>query len=200
MRVGLYVILSGMLLSASVSAQTEAESSPSVFEGYIGESIWTLIWFMVLLLVLWRFAWKPILVSLNLRQEHIEREIADAEKMRTEAQKVLSEYHAKLSDADRQGREIINARIKEAEKQAMEVEQAKQREIEQMMARAEAELQRDRQDAEEALWQQAGEIVRQLGSEVFGKSLNEQDNQKLIDQAIAHLRSQTVETEMHHHS
>ncbi len=200
MRVGLYVILSGMLLSAPISAQTEAESSPGVFEGYIGESIWTLIWFMVLLLVLWRFAWKPILVSLNLRQEHIEREIADAEKMRTEAQKVLAEYHAKLSDADRQGREIINARIKEAEKQAMEVEQAKQREIEQMMRRAEAELQRDRQDAEEALWQQAGEIVRQLGSEVFGKSLNEQDNQKLIDQAIAHLRSQTVETEMHHHS
>ncbi|HDS83651.1 MAG TPA: ATP synthase F0 subunit B [Phycisphaerales bacterium] len=200
MRVGLYVILSGLLLSASVSAQTEAESSPSVFEGYIGESIWTLIWFMVLLLVLWRFAWKPILVSLNLRQEHIEREIADAEKMRTEAQKVLSEYHAKLSDADRQGREIISVRVKEAEKQAMEVQQAKQREIEQMMRRAEAELQRDRQDAEEALWQQAGEIVRQLGREVFGKSLNEQDNQKLIDQAIAHLRSLTVETEMHHHS
>lgn len=176
---------------ASETAE-EVSAPPSVFEGYFGESIWTLVWFFVLLVVLWRFAWKPILAGLTSRQEHIERQIADAEKMRTEAKKVLAEYHSKLSDADRQGRDIISAKIKEAQKQALEVEQAKRREIDQIKQRAEADLERERMEAEEALWQQAGEIVRQLGAEVFGKTLDAQDNQKLIDEAIAKLRRQNA--------
>lgn len=194
MRVVILIAVAGLLWAvvptAAAAAPTEGESSPSVFEGYFGESIWTLVWFFVLLLVLWKFAWKPILAGLNLRQEHIEKQISDAEKARAEAQKVLAEYHAKLSDADRQGREIISAKIKEAEKQAMEVEHSKQLQIEQMLERAETEIERERLSAEDMLWQQAGEIVLQLGEEVFGKSLNEQDNRKLIGEAIDRLRSQ----------
>lgn len=197
MRVRLFIVMLwlAMVLAAPAMASEAAEESstpPSVFEGYFGESIWTLVWFVVLLVVLWRFAWKPILLGLTSRQEHIERQIADAEKTRTEAKKVLAEYHGKLSDADRQGREIISAKVKEAEKQAIEVEHVKQREIDQMKHRAEADLERERLEAEEALWQQAGEIVRQLGAEVFGKSLDAQDNQKLIDAAIAKLRQQNT--------
>lgn len=194
MRVSLLIAVAGLLASIpsalAVAAPAEGESSPSVFEGYYGESIWTLVWFAVLLLVLWRFAWKPILASLSLRQEHIEKQISDAEKARTEAQKVLADYHAKLADADRQGREIISAKVKEAEKQALEVEHAKQLQIEQMLERAEAEIERERQVAEEQLWKEAGRIVQQLGEDVFGKTLNAQDDQKLINDAISRLRMQ----------
>jgi F-type H+-transporting ATPase subunit b len=109
----------------------------------------------------------------------------------------LAEYQAKLADADRQGREIINARVKEAQSRAMEVQQAAQREIEQMKLRAEAELQRERQEAEDALWEQAGEIILQLGKEVFGKALDEEDNRRLIEQAIDRLRSQPANVETH---
>ena len=196
MRAGIIHLVMGLLLCiasplwASEAAE-EVKKTPSVFDGYFGESIWTLVWFFALLAVLWRFAWKPILAGLTSRQEHIERQISDAEKTRAEAKKVLSDYHGKLSDADRQGREIIGARVKEAEKQALEVEHVKQREIDQMKLRAEADLERERLEAEESLWQQAGDIVRQLGAEVFGKSLDAQDNQKLIDEAIATLRTKS---------
>ena len=197
MRVRLYSVMLWLTLAVAApalasEAAEESSKTPSVFEGYFGESIWTLVWFFVLLVVLWRFAWKPILAGLTSRQEHIERQIADAEKTRAEAKKVLAEYHSKLSDADRQGRDIISAKIKEAQKQALEVEQLKQREIDQMKQRAEADLERERLEAEEALWRQAGEIVRQLGAEVFGKTLDTQDNQKLIDEAIAKLRQQSA--------
>jgi F-type H+-transporting ATPase subunit b len=185
---------------AAAEAAADSAHKPGVFDGYIGESIWTLVWFLVLLAVLWKFAWKPILSSLNLRQEHIERQISDAEKMREEAKKVLAEYHAKLSDADRQGREIISARVREAEKQAIEVEHAKQQEIEAMKTRAEVELERERLDAEEYLWQQAGQIILQLGSDVFGKTLDAQDNQKLIDEAIGRLRSPSGDPDNVSHS
>jgi F-type H+-transporting ATPase subunit b len=195
MRVGIIIAVMGLLMQGAApllasEAAAEGETTPSVFEGYFGESIWALVWFFALLAVLWKFAWKPLLAGLVLRQEHIERQLTDAEKTRAEAKKVLEDYHAKLSDADRQGRDIISSRVKEAEKQAHEVEVVKRQEIEQIKERAELDLQRQELEAQEALWQQAGEIVRQLGSEVFGRSLTEQDNQKLIDEAIAKLRSQ----------
>lgn len=175
---------------ASEEVVSEENGSTSVFEGYYGEAIWTLIWFFVLLAVLWKFAWKPLLAGLTGRQEYIEKQITDAEKTRGEAKKVLNEYHAKLADAERQGRDIISMRVKDAEKQAKEVAGENQREIEQMKARADVELERDRIEAEEQLWKQAGDIVRKLGEEVFGKTLDEKDNQKLIDEAIARLRNQ----------
>ena len=195
MRVRVYIAMLWLTLWTVVpalasEAAEESGQVPSVFEGYFGESIWTLLWFFVLLIVLWIFAWKPILGGLTSRQEHIERQIADAEKTRADARKVLAEYQGKLSDADRQGREIISAKVKEAQKQAMEVEHVKQREIDQMKQRAEVDLERERLEAEESLWLQAGDIVRQLGREVFGKALDSQDNQKLIDEAIAKLREQ----------
>lgn len=191
-----FLLCTAMPLFASEAA-AEAEKTPSVFEGYFGESIWTLVWFFVLLVVLWRFAWKPILAGLTSRQEHIERQIAEAEKTRTEAKKVLTEYHGKLSDADRQGREIIAARVKDAEKQALDVEHTKRKEIEQLKQRAEADLERERLEAEDSLWQQAGEIVRQLGAEVFSKRLDAEDDQKLINEAIAKLREQTSSPTKH---
>lgn len=178
------------VLAASEAAPVEEQAAPSVFEGYFGEAIWTLVWFFVLLIVLWKFAWKPLLAGLTSRQEHIEKQISDAEKIRKDAKKVLEEYDAKLADAERQGRDIISIRVKEAEKQAKEVVQQNLRDIEQMKLRADAELERDRIEAEDELWGQAGDIVRQLGQDIFGKSLNDADNQRLIDEAVNRLREQ----------
>ena len=175
---------------ASEGAAAEEQGSPNVFEGYYGEAIWTIVWFFVLLVVLKKFAWKPLLNGLKGRQEYIEKQISDAEKTRGEAKKVLDEYNAKLADADRQGKNIIAVRTKEAETEAQKVKQNAQRELEQKKVRAEADLERERIDAEESLWGQASDIIRHLGKEVFGKTLDDADNQKLIDEAVARLKEQ----------
>jgi F-type H+-transporting ATPase subunit b len=186
---GFLLILWSGLLSAPVWAQeAEAKSKPSVFDGHLGESVWALVWFGVLLVVLWKFAWKPLLAGLTGRQEYIEKQIGEAEKTRTEARKVLDEYGAKLADAERQGRLIISERVKDAEKLARDVQQKHQADIEQMKTRAQADLDRERIEAEEQLWSQAGEIVLRLGTEVFSKNLDDADNRKLIDEAIARLK------------
>ena len=158
--------------------------------GKPGEYVWTLVWFIILMIVLRKFAWKPMLAGLTSRTEHIEKQIDDAEKTRAEAKQVLEEYNAKLADAERQGRDIITARTKEAEKQAKDLRQKTQKELEQKKVRADADLQRERVEAEEELWDQAGDIVNRLGKEVFGKALDDTDNQKLIAEAIARLKSQ----------
>jgi F-type H+-transporting ATPase subunit b len=164
------------------------KAPPSVFTGSVMESIWTLIWFVLLIIVLWRVAWKPLLKALQARQDHIQKEIDDAEKSHKQAQQVLDEYRSKLADAERQGREIINQRVKQAQVEAKEVEIQNRQQIEHMKVRFDADIEREKIDAQEQLWQQAGEIVQKLGQEVFGKTLTDQDNQRLIQQAIERLK------------
>lgn len=188
MRGFLLILWSGMLSAPLRAQEAEGGSTPSVFEGHLGESVWALVWFAMLLLVLWKFAWKPLLAGLTSRQEYIEKQISEAEKTRTDARKVLDEYGARLADAERQGRLIISERVKDAEKLARDVQQKSQADIELMKTRAQADLDRERIEAEEQLWMQAGEIVLRLGTEVFSKNLDDTDNRKLIDEAIAQLR------------
>lgn len=187
---GLFLVWSCWAPVLANPAQTGAEEpeKEGVFTGYWGESLWTLIWFTVLLLVLWRFAWKPILAGLRSREEHIERQIAEAEKRRREAEQVLQDYRAQLADAERQGHEIITRRMQEAEEKAREIQTQTQKEIERIRLRMEADIERERAEAERQLWEQAAVIVRKLGREVFGKVLDEGDNQKLIQEAIERLR------------
>lgn len=194
MRIMTAVLLATCTLAVPVlfaeEVPQENGESAGIFSGDIAESAWTLLWFAILLIVLWKFAWKPMLAGLNSRTEHIEKQIDDAEKTRTEAKKVLEEYNAKLADAERQGRDIISARTKQAEQQAKEAHQKTQKELEEKKVRAEADLRRERNEAEDGLWDQAGDIVRQLGQDVFSKSLDDADNQKLINEAIARLKEQ----------
>jgi F-type H+-transporting ATPase subunit b len=177
-------------LAMEESGPHEAQEAgkEGVFTGYWGESFWTLVWFLALLAVLWKFAWKPLLAGLRGREEHIEKQISDAEKTKTEAKQTLDEYRAQLADADRQGREIITRRVKEAEEQAREVQAQSQKEIDRIKVRMEADIERERSEVEQDLWEQAGIIIQRLGSEIFKKTLDDADNRKLIEEAIARLR------------
>lgn len=174
--------------SAAAEEPMAEETSSGVFTGSYAEALWTLVWFVLLLVVLWALAWKPLLKGLQARQDHIQKQIDDAEKARKDSQVVLDEYRSRLSDAERQGREIINQRVKQAQVEAKEVENQSRQQIEQMKLRSEADMEREKVDAEEKLWGQAGEIIQKLGQEVFGKTLTDEDNQRLIQQAIERLK------------
>ncbi|MBN2511917.1 MAG: F0F1 ATP synthase subunit B [Sedimentisphaerales bacterium] len=187
----LYFAVTAATLASEAAAPAEAEGheqAPSVFTGDWAESAWTLAWFALLLLVLWKLAWKPLLKSLSDRQNHIQKEIDDAEKSRKQAQQVLDDYRSKLADAERQGREIINQRVKQAQSEAKDVESQSRKQIEQMKIRFESDLEREKGDAQEQLWTQAGDIIQTIGQEVFGKALNDEDNKRLISQAIERLK------------
>jgi F-type H+-transporting ATPase subunit b len=180
--------LASEITPAAEGGSAAEGSPPSVFTGSWAESFWALLCFVILLFVLWRLAWKPLLKGLQARQDHIQKEIDDAEKNRKQAQQTLDEYRSKLADAERQGRDIINQRVKEAQVEAKEVESQNRKQIEQMKLRFESEVERGKIDAEEQLWRQAGEIIQKLGLGVFGKALDDQDNQRLIQQAVERLK------------
>lgn len=179
-------------LPAFGSESVPEGNPPGPFSGGLADSVWTVIAFVVLLLALWKLVWKPMLAGLNTRQEHIEKQISDAEETKKNASKVLTDYNAKLDDVGHEGKKIIAEYVKKAENQGREIIAKAGSEIEAMKLKAETGLERQRNEAQAQLWVHAGEIILKLGQDVLGKTIDEADNQKLIDQAVKRLSQEEI--------
>ena len=95
----LLVFLTGV---AVMAAETEQQvEQKGIFNGTFADSLWTVIAFMVLLVVLGKVAWKPLLNQLQARQDYIKQQIEDAQSTRKRAEALLDEYK-------QQGVEIVN--------------------------------------------------------------------------------------------
>jgi F-type H+-transporting ATPase subunit b len=179
----------------SHDAEVEEKGKIDVFSGYPGESIWTIVSFVVLLAVLWKLAWKPVLAGLQGREDFIAKQISDAEGVRKKAEEVLAEYHDKLADADREGKGIIARHTKTAEKESKEIADLTKKELEELRTRLKTEVEFERREAQSEFWDQAGDIVLELGKEVLGKSMDHADHDKLIDEAIVRLKEEEATQE-----
>jgi F-type H+-transporting ATPase subunit b len=154
------------------------------------EALWTLISFAALVAVLWKFAWNPLLASLRGREEFISKQLADAEEVRKKAEVVLAEYNEKLAGADCEGKGIIARHTKTAEKESKEIADLSKKEIDELRTKLKAEIEYERREAQSEFWDQAGDIVLELGKEVLGKSMDHADHDKLIDEAIVRLKEE----------
>ena len=193
MRMGVYFIIIIVLsLGASVFASSEAasEEPQSLFSGSLSDAIWTVLAFVILLLVLWRLAWKPMLAGLNTRQEYIEKQISDSEETKQKAGDVLADYRAKLANVETEGKGIIKTHVNRAEKEAKEIVSSAREESEAMKLKMELDIERARSVAQSELLDEAGSIVLRLGEEVLGRSMDDEDHNRLISQAIERLRQE----------
>ena len=97
----------GLVLAVPVWASEATEESPDIFSGTWGTAILTLAIFIVLLAVLGKWAWGPILSGLQKREEHIRRSIEEAEQARADGEKALQEYKEQLAQAQSEAQVII---------------------------------------------------------------------------------------------
>jgi len=195
MRVLLILFMAAGLCGAALGEDAPAvEEEPSPFSGSLADAVWTVVSFVALLLVLWRLAWKPVLAGLTGRREFIEKQLKDAEDTHKEARQVLSEYQDKLANADREGKGIIDTRRSEGEKEADRIMAEARKEADALRVRLEMDLERARKRAQSELLDEAGGIVLRLGEEILGRTLRDEDHEKLINQAIERIRENNEDT------
>jgi F-type H+-transporting ATPase subunit b len=167
---------------AAEGGQTAAEGGDrGLFSGTFGEAVWTVAAFVALLLVLGRFAWKPLLSQLKAREEHIQHQIDAANTARQQAERLLEQYKV-------QGLEIVQKAYDEAQRREAEMLERAQQELGLLKREAEGDIEHARQAALESLWQQAGEIVGQVSGEVLGRSVQGDDQQRLVREAVDKVR------------
>jgi F-type H+-transporting ATPase subunit b len=190
-KMRILIIASVFLLAAAVAVASEGQQNAAeqgVFSGTFADSLWTIIAFVLLLVVLGKFAWKPLLDGLKARQEHIQHEIRGAEAAKQQAEKLLDEYKQK-------GLQIIEQATKGAQRSQREIIEETQQETTLIRQRARDDIQHALTYASEHLWDQASEMIQAVGTEVLGRAVTAEDNQRLIHEAIEKIRASRVGTE-----
>jgi len=174
------VLLSCAPVWAKHAAEGEA-SAPSLFSGSIADSLWTVVAFATLAVVLGTVAWKPLLRALDARKGHIEQQLRSAEGSRQKAEQMIEDYR-------QQGQTMVRQATEEAQRHRQQTVEQTREEILAMRRRAHEEVESAQAAAMEELWKQTGEIVLRVSSEVLGRTLTPKDNQRLIDEAVTQIK------------
>ncbi len=149
-----------------------------------GLMIWTVICFLITLFVLKRFAFGPIQKMLDERRDRIRQSIAEAERARTEAHKLIEEHRGLMGQARRDAEEILAEarRVAESQRERVreETEADRQRRLEETRRQIEAETQR----ALEQIRAEVAELTLIATAKVTGKVLDAEDHRRLIEEAL----------------
>jgi len=178
------VLLCGLFCASPAYAAGDAHGekvNPLAFQADL--AFFTLVVFLVLLAVLWKFAWGPITAGLDKREQGIADNIARAEEAAEEAHKLTAHYEEKLASAA----EEVRGMIEEARRDA---EHTKQQIVDEAQAAASAEAERARREIETAkaaalkeLATRTTDFSLELAGQVLGREMSGDDHAQLISRA-----------------
>ncbi|CAM3968669.1 F0F1 ATP synthase subunit B [Alkalicoccus chagannorensis] len=143
-----------------------------------------LLAFFVLLLLLKKFAFGPIMDMMEKRENHVAEQISSAEKNREEAEKYLEEQREAIQQARVEAKEIVENSKKMSEQQAAEIVQNARDESARMKETAKQDIQNEKAQAISALREQVSTLSVLVASKVIEKELDEQDQEKLIEDTL----------------
>ncbi|MBM84100.1 MAG: ATP synthase F0 subunit B [Planctomycetaceae bacterium] len=152
-------------------------------------ALFSLIVFLIFVAVLKKFAWGPLMQGLDKRESKVRQDIADAEAARTKAEKALAEHEAKLSAVQDEVKEIIAEARRDAEHTKTEIIAAANKEAEAMKQRSLDDIERARDQALGTLFDHMAASVGDATEHVLGRALSGEDQDRLIEEALAQVGS-----------
>ncbi|MEO7802773.1 MAG: F0F1 ATP synthase subunit B [Ginsengibacter sp.] len=151
----------------------------------LGLIVWTLLAFLIVFFILKKFAWKPILKSLNDRENNISNSILSAEKVKLEMANLKSENEALLVKA-REERGIMLREAKETrDKIINEAKEQAKVEMNKVIADAQAAINQQKMAAITDLKNQVGNMVIEVSEKVLRRELNNKQEQESYIQQLA---------------
>jgi F-type H+-transporting ATPase subunit b len=174
-----------LLMTALPALAAEAEGEPSLFAGDLGNSVWTILIFVLVLIILGKFAWGPILKNLQSRESFIHDALAKAKADRDAAEARLKEYEERLATARAEATAIVDEGRRDAEVVKRKIEADAKHEGDKMIERAKREIHLATVSATSELYQLTAKLATDLAARVLGRELSAQDHERLIAEAIA---------------
>jgi F-type H+-transporting ATPase subunit b len=175
-----------MLLSLNLALIAE-EGGTSLVSVSPGLIFWTVITFVILLFVLKKVAWKPILTALEQREAAIRESLEKAEKAKEEAQKVLDENQANLAKAEEESKKIIEQSRAYAEKLKEQMMQESKQQAQKIVSDASEEIERKKESAFNELKNQIAEIAVQAAEKILKENVNKEINKKIVNDYISEI-------------
>lgn len=151
----------------------------------INQLIYSTIAFFILLFILSKFAFPPILGILDKRADTIRESLEKAEETRQEAERLLEEYKVQLAQAREEAQQIIEQSRNLGENMKKEIVDKANKEAKNMVERAQTEISLEREKALEELRKRVADLSIEVAAKVTKKALNQKDHIKLIEDYVA---------------
>ena len=155
-------------------------------------SFWTIVNFILLLILLRAFAWNPILSAIENREKKIQDSIDNADKAQEEAEKKFQEYKDLLEKGKKESVEIISQAKERAGKIKNEMLEKTDLETKSLLEKAKNEIALEREKAVKEIKARVADISIALASKMISKSVSPEEHRELINSSIKELGERKV--------
>lgn len=162
----------------------EASDQINLLNPELSIIILTWVSFFLLLFILRKFAWSPILIALDKREETIRQSLDDAQKLKEELSKIHETYSQKIKEAQKNGEEIIERSHRAALEAAKIVEQKAKEETKILLENAHREIKEEQDRVLYFMKEESANIAIHLASKLIKENLDNEKNRHLINQFI----------------
>lgn len=167
-----------MLLDYLVLGSAEGQNQ-------FGTILATLVVFVVLMLLLKKFAWGPLMGIMQQREELVAYEIETAEKSRKEAHELLEEQRSLLKEARTEAQAIVENAKKQATLQKEEIVSSAKAEAVRLQESAKRDIESEKEKAIAAVREEVVSLSVLAATKVLNKEVSTEDNRTLIEETIA---------------
>ena len=183
---GAAAIAAGAVALAAPSLALAEENSDlgiGILIPNLSEFIPALIAFLVIWVVLAKFAWPMIVGMLDKRQETIKNNLDEAEAAKIEAQRSLEEYKKQLAEARREAAGIVDEARRAGEQVKADI--TAQAQADEMIAKAKKSIEKEKQAAIADLQSSVADLSVAVAGRFIGEGLSDADQRKLIEKYVA---------------
>lgn len=152
-----------------------------------GLIVWTIVSFVLLVLVLRKLAWKPILEALQKREESVKSTLDRAEQARAEATILLEENRKQLERAEQEGHRILTESRTLAEKLKQDIVKNANQQSRRIVDQAKQEIERDKEAALAQLRQEVASLAISAAEKILDETLDANRHRKIIDAYLKEL-------------
>ena len=154
-----------------------------------GLFIWTIVTFLVLLGLLAKFAWGPLLKALDSRQEAIRKSLDDARQAKEELERLRQESAQILKTARVEAEGIIAQSRTDAERLREELKQKAKADADAIARNAERQIQLETGRAIQQVRKEAVDLSLLIASKILQRNLSKEDNERLIEEALRQIET-----------
>ncbi len=149
-----------------------------------GLAIWTIITFLVLLALLAKYAWRPLLRALEARQETIRKSLDEAQQARRELERLNQESAKILKNAHMEAESIVSKTWTEAEKLREEMKQKARTEADAIIREARRQIEVETGRALRQIRTEVADLSVTIASKLIQRNLSKADNTRLIEETL----------------
>ena len=154
----------------------------------LGISVSTLIAqiinFIILLVILYFFAYKPMMKMLDERSRKIKESMEEVQKVKEQAAQTEEEFKKKIEAAGKEGQEVIARAMRTGEEARQRAQVEAKQEAQGLVEKARVEIQRERDETIGELRQEFADLTVVAAEKVIGKSLDKEAHRQIIDKVL----------------